>query len=540
MDNEKLNAIPEEETEAEVIQNEEAQEPAQGTEIPEETAQEQNEEAVEEESVQEEASADESPEEAADEASEENAVSDDEPAEETAQEEIKEEIDESELCLACGERRKEEDSDYCRECEEAMLSRKTPFLGWVSGLLAVVLSVFAFVLVILVSAPSIQVAKADSYAKENCWYTAYREYSEVSSVVEEINAILGQETAFVQAGTGVNVKLIEAVANAYSPLEALSVAESLVGDRVSEISALKKYNSIREDYVAAYEALMKPIEAMTYGEADAATTYAAFEAARGSEGVKDVYIDYFLFNAAAFYGEADEVQLKHIEAAHAAAKASGEDYSWLYYQDFADLLFALGENDRAQEYVDALIDGDKTKFGAYELKMKIAFANGDKEKAAEVLEEFKKYNEGFDTAYTLEAAYLRVNGETAKAKELLTEAFEQYESIPEIHRQMALVLLLEGDYDGAYEEVFLADSNAYYLYAYMGDSSAYTPQLNNTLYLCTYLAKTLGSGETENASYFDDILGSFSEEDLSQEVKWVVSGEKTVAEVLTKGACDLA
>ncbi len=521
MDNEKLNAIPEEETEAEVIQTEDTQESAQDAEAFEETVAEQAEEAVEEE--------------AADEALGDNTVSGDMPAQEA-----EEEFDASELCLVCGERRKEFDSDYCHECEAEMLSRKTPFLGWVSGLAAVVLSVFAFFLVILVSAPSIQVAKADAYAKDKCWYTAYKEYSEVSSVVEEINSILGQKSPFVQTGTGVSVKLINSVANAYSPLDALSVAESLLGDRASEVLALKKYNSIRADYLAAYEALMKPIEAMTYGEADAATTYAAFEAVRGGEGVKDVYIDYFLFNAAAFYGEAEDVQLKYLEAADAAAKASGEDYSWFYYQDYADLLFSVGENDKAEEYVDALIKNDKTKFGAYELKMKIALANGGKEKAAEVLEEFKKYNEGFDTAYTLEAAYLRIVGETDKAKELLTEAFEQYESIPEIHRQLALVLLVEGDYDGAFEEVFLADSNAYYLYAYMGDSSAYTPQLNNTLYLCTYLAKTLGSGETENAKYFDDILASFDEVDLSQEVEWVVNGEKTVAEVLTEGACDLA
>lgn len=554
MDNEKMNAIPEEETEAEVTQNEEVQELADSAEIPdaeqteeaeaaeetveeapepdEEISDEQTEETAEETELSEEASEEEAPEE---EPSEEK-LSD----ENTEEEEIiEEEIDESELCLACGERRKEDDSDYCSECEATMLSRKTPFLGWVSGLLAVVMSVFALALVMLVSAPSIQVARGDSYAKDNCWYTAYREYSEVSTVVEEINSILGEQSVFVQTGTGVSVRIIDAVANAYSPLDALSVAENLIGDGASEISALKKYNKVREDYLAAYEALMEPIEAMTYGEADAATTYAAFEAARG-EGINDIYIDYFLFNAAGYYGDSEEVQLKHLEAADAGAKASGQDFSWLYYQDLADLLFEMGENDRAEEYVDVLIDGDKTKFGAYELKMKIAVSNGEMEKAADVLDEFKKYNEGYDTAYSLEAAYLRINGETAKAKELLTEAFEEYESIPEMHRQMALVLLVEGDYDGAYEEVFVADNNAYYLYAYMGDSSAYTAELNNTLYLCTYLAKTLGSGETENAAYFDDILGSFSEEDLSKEVKAIISGEKTVEEVLTKGACDLA
>ena len=512
MDNEKMNAMPEEEIEAEVTQNDEV------------SAEPDIEENKNDETVSEE-----TPEEIADEIAEESAV-----------EEPEEEIDESELCSACGERGKEENSDYCRQCEAEMLSRKVPLFGWVSGLAAVVMSVFAFALVVIVSAPSIQVAKADAYAKDKCWYTAYKAYSEVSAVVEEIHSILGMESPFVQMGTGVNVKMVEAVANAYTPLDALSAAENLFGDRATEISALKKYSGIREEYLASYEALQEPIEAMTYGEADAKTTYAAFEAARGKEGVKDVYIDYFLFNAAAFYGEGVDVQLKYLAATDAAAKSGGEDYSWLYYQDYADLLFSAGEYEKAENRVDSLIEKDKTKFGAYELKMKILLAKGDAEAAKALVEEFKKNNEGFDTAYTLEATYLRANGETDKAKELLTEAMESYDSIPEIHRQMALVLLLEGDYDGAYDEVFVADNNAYYLYAYMGDGSAYTAELNNSLYLCTYLAKTLGNGESENAGYFDDILASFENTELSAEVKAIISGEKTVEEVLTKGACDVA
>lgn len=522
MDNEKLNGLPEE-AEAEVVQDSEKSDAA---EIPEE------------ETVQEEAAVEEALEDAS-EQSEEIVAADDESAEDSEQEEIEEEIDESEICSFCGERRKAEGSDYCRECEKEMLSRKIPFLGWIGGLAAVVLSVFALALAILVAAPSIQVAKGDAYAKNKCWYTAYKEYGEVSSVVEEINSILGADSPFVQMGTGVNVKIVESVANAYSPLEAVSSAEKFIGEDALELPALKKYKAIREEYITAYEALKPAIEAMYYDKTDAATTYAAFNAVRG-EGVEDVYVDYFLFNAAAFYGESTETQLKHLDATDAAAKASGKDYSWLYYQDFADMLFGAGKNDRAEEYVDALIKNDKTKFGAYELKLKIALANGDEEKTDAVIEEFKKHNEGFDTAYILEAMYLRVKGETAMAKELLTEALEQYETIPEIHRQMALILLLEGDYDGAFEEVFTADNNAYYLYAYMGDSSAYTTELNNTLYLCTYLAKTKGSGMSDNAGYIDEILGSYESVDLSAQVNQIVSGEKTVEEVLTKGACDLA
>lgn len=517
MDNERINGIPEEETEEQAVQNEAAEEAVADISEPE----------------QEETVAEEPTDEAADQDESEIIAADNEEAEP--------EIDESELCAVCRENKKEKDSDYCSECEAKMLSRKTPLLGWLSALLAIVCSVFSLMLVMLISAPSIQVARADASARDNCWYTAYKQYNEAPSIVEEVNGILGAETPFVQLGSGFNVKIIEAVANSYSPLDALSVADNLLGDDYEgKFLALKKYETIRKDYLASYEALMEPIEAMTYGEADAATTYAAFEAAKSVEGVNPIFVDYFLYNAASYYNESDETKIKYLEAVDAANKKSSTDYSWLYYQDYADLLYASGEKDKAAEYLNALTESDKTKFGAYELKIRIAVNEGDFDKAKEILDEFKKYNDGYDTAYILEASLLRISGETDKAKELITEALEEYDSVPELHRQLALVYLVEGDYDNAYEEAFTADSNAYYLYAYMGDSSAYTPQLNNTLYLCTYLAKTFGTSSSENAVYFEDILDSFSEEDLSEQVLSVVNGEKTVAEVLSEGVCDLA
>lgn len=528
MDNERINGIPEEETEEQAVQNEAAEETTAEISDPEQ------EETVAAETTDEVADNDEPKNTATLNEETEVSVHETEEAEPEA-------IDESELCTVCGENRKGEDGDYCPECEAMMLSRKTPFLGWLSGLLAIVCSVFALMLVLLVSAPSIQVARAEASAKDNCWYTAYKQYNEAPSIVEEVNGILGAETPFVQLGSGFNVKIIEAVANSYSPLDALSVADNLLGDDyVGKFRALKKYETIREDYLATYEALMEPIEAMTYGEADAATTYAAFEAAKSVEGVNPIFVNYFLYNAASYYNESDETKIKYLEAVDAANKESGTDYSWLYYQDYADLLYASGQKDKAAEYLNALTDSDKTKFGAYELKMRIAVNEGDFDKAKSILDEFKEYNEGYDTAYILEASFLRISGETGKAKELITEALEEYDSVPELHRQLALVYLVEGDYDSAYEEAFTADSNAYYLYAYMGDSSAYTPQLNNTLYLCTYLAKTFGTSSSENAVYFEDILDSFSEEDLSEQVLSVVNEEKTVAEVLTEGVCDLA
>ncbi len=513
MDNEKINGVPEEETEA--------------VEAAEETVEETNE--ISENAEAEETEADKTEEEISEEYGE------------NSDEEAVEEISEDELCCICGERRKSEDSDYCVDCETEMLKRKIPFLGWLGGFAAIVVSVVAFVLAVLVSAPAVQIVRGDEYASKNCWYTAYNEYRGVSGIVEEVHTILGRTTPLVKTGNGLNFKIIEAVANSYSPLEAITVAESLLGNGALEkYPSLKKYATIREEYIASYEAVMEPIDAMLNGEADKETTYADISKALGQEGVNDIYINYFLYNSAQTYGDTSEVKLKYLDAVEKSAGKDAEKYSWLYYQDYAGELYDSGDIAGAMKYLDALTNSDKTKFGAYELKLRIALSQGDTDEANRILAEFKTNNEGYDTAYVLEATLLRVQGEYDKAKLLLEEAFEQYDSVPELHRQLALIYLIEGDYDMAFEEAYTADSNAYMLYTYMGDSSAYTPQLNNTLYLCSVLCRDKGTGTSENAIYIEEILTYYSEDELSEQVLSVVKGEKTVEQVLTEGVCDLA
>lgn len=517
MDNEKINGIPEEETEVTVTAEETVEET---NEISENTEAEETETDTTEE-----------------EASEE---SDDE-TDEISEKSEDEEISEDELCCICGEKRKSEDSDYCVDCETAMLKRKIPFLGWISGFAVVVASVVAFVIAVLVSAPAVQIVRGDEFAAKNCWYTAYNEYRGVSGIVDEVHTILGKTTPLVKTGNGLNLKIVNAVANSYSPLEAIQIAESLLGENALEkYSGLKKYSKIREEYIASYEAVMDPIDAMLNGTADKETTYADISKALGQEGVNDVYINYFLYNSAQTYGDTSEVKLKYLDAVEKSAGKDAENYAWLYYQDYAGELYDSGDTEGAMKYLDALTNKDKTKFGAYELKLRIALSQGDKDEANRVLAEFKVNNDGYDTAYVLEATLLRVQGEYDKAKVLLEEAFEQYDSVPELHRQLALIYLMEGDYDKAFEEAYAADSNAYMLYAYMGDSSAYTPQLNNTLYLCSVLCRDKGTGTSENAIYIEEILTYYSEDELSEQVLSIINGEKTVEQVLTEGVCDLA
>ena len=111
--------------------------------------------------------------------------------------------------------------------------------------------------------------------------------------------------------------------------------------------------------------------------------------------------------------------------------------------------------------------------------------------------------------------------------------------MPELYRQLALIYLLEGDYDNAYDQAYQANLTAYNRYYYYGDSSAYTVELDNTVYICAYLGKNFGEMTSEYAIYVNEILDSYEGVELSDKLNSIISGEKTVQQVLTEGECDL-
>ncbi len=523
MSDENIKGMPEEET-AE-LQDEEINEAAEET--VEENIVESTEEVTEDT--------------ASEDAAEETDVISEDETEENFEEESEKTIDEENLCPYCGENEKSEDSDYCAECEATMLSRKIPFLAWVGGLAAVVFSVFALALVFLLTAPSIQVAKADGYAKKNQWYSAYTEYSNVAAVVDEISTILGGNSPFVQTGTNIAVKKFDALAHYTSPLEAFYYEGESVAHLEGKFNpTMKDYYEIYNDYMSSYDIVLETLETK-FGQTSptAEEMHAAVEELRGTEGVSDIWVDYYHLTFAYNFNESDETALSYLEAIDEDVKKTKLDYSWLYYTEIADLLYKTGDYEGSTGYLEKLIEKDKSNFGAYELLLRIIMKNEGLDKAKNLVDEFKEYNEGIDTAYVLEIMYLRCSKEYDKAAELCTEAMEEYGSSPELNRQLALVYLLKGDYDNAFESAFSAYSNAAYIAQYYQDESSLTTQLYNTLYLCAYLEFEKGTMTTANASEISQILDDLADFVDTQSVLDIINGDKTIEQVLTEGEFDL-
>lgn len=458
------------------------------------------------------------------------------------EETVTEEIEEVELCPICESGKVAEGKYYCENCEAQMLKRKPPFLAWICGAAAIVLSFFALIAVFLVSAPAIQVIKGDIAAEENKWYSAYIEYNEVDTVLNEINSILGTSklTEFIKVGSDVRVKLIEAYGKSTNPVNAYSLARQyFTDDEIEKNSSLREYKYMNDSYNTAYESVSEALDFMMQEGSTYEASIAKLEEFRGKEGIDDIFIDYFSAAASSYFNLPVKDQIASFEKIDKTAKESNKDYRWLYYIDYAKILIEAGMNDKANELFDEMIAENKNADDYYSLKINSLLSAGDIEGAEKVLDDFKVDNESYDSTYIFEISILRSKGELDKALELCKEALEVYGTTPELYRQRALIYLVQGKYDEAYEEVFAANSTAYNLYYYYNDSSAFTVELDHTVYVCAYLCDKFGEKSTENAVYISEILTQYAGVEFSDKVTAIINGEKTVQEVLSEGACDL-
>lgn len=543
MDKENLNGIPEEETQAAEIQAEET--PAE--EVTEETAQE-----------------------TADTNETEELPADDTQAEEAenAEDENTEAEEEENLCSVCGEKEASEGSEYCVECETKMLKRRIPFLGWISGFVALGFSLFAFLLAIVAVVPSGYVALGDSYASEKNWHAACEVYANVSEASTQFNEyanyIFQTDFQFVRSGEGVSKRLINVVANYYSPIDAYyyaqnSLSSKALGQKFMEGYA-KAYNDNYEAYMQMAETFNKALE----GETEIEAVLEELEAFKGTEGINDVYVDYYKFAIAYELGEDAEAQIELLRELEAAAEASGEDYGWIYNQALAQALYDTGKGEEAVEYLDKIIASNKSSYDAYLLKMKIQLQQGDTEAAGETVAEFKENSAYCELAYfanLLEIQYLRCTGKYDEAQALCVEAAAAHETVPEtngvinmlysmegkllttseFNRQDALICMVKGDYAAAFSSMMEAYSmESYYAY-YMQNSVALNdPNFYGALYLSAKLLSTSDMMTEENAADVEYVLSMFEEGTMSESIEAIINGEKTVEEVLTKGAFDLA
>lgn len=531
MDKENLNGIPEEETESAVNQAEDTSAEEAAEEIAQGAA-EENENPV---------SAEE----------EENLCS---------------------VCSVCGENEAAEGSEYCLECETKMLKRKIPFLGWVSGFVALGFSLYAFLIALAAAVPSGYVVLGDDYAKDGNWQMAYEVYCDAGNAVTQFNSYMNQifsasdETSgfnYVMAGEGVNKRLINAVANYYSPIDAYYYAQKTLSSTALNRPFMEKYSKTYNENYEAYMLMSETFNKALEGKIKIDEVLETLEAFKGTEGINDVYVDYYKFAIAYELGEGAETQLELLRELEKSAEASGEDFGWIYYQALAQALYDTGEYAQAVEYLDKIINTNKSSYDAYLLKMKSQLKLGETDEAEKTVAEFRKTNDLSELSYfadLLEVQYLRITGKYDEAQALCVEAIAAIESVPEtnaminlvygmegklltpseFNRQDALISMIKGEYTDAFDSMMeaygLESQYAYYMQysAVLND-----PNFYGTLYLSAKLLSTSDMMTDKYSSDVEYVLAMFEDGTMSESIEAVLSGETTLEEVLTKGAFDL-
>lgn len=471
------------------------------------------------------------------------------------------------ICSVCGQNEAAEGSEYCIECETAMLKRRIPFKGWLAGVAALGVSLLAFFVAIFSLVPSGYVILGDSYAKKGDWHMAYEVYysaiTETANFNSYANETLGTNISFLSVGEKVNERIVDAVANYYSPIDAYYFAQNYLGAGADNLPFMQKYKKANDENYTAFTKMSETFNGAIEGDIKLDAALKEIEALRGTEGMNDVYVDYYKYALACELYEPAQAQLELLKSLEASAEKSGEDYGWIYLLPMAQALYDTGKYDEAIEYLDRIIAVNKTSFEAHELKMMAQLSLGDVEGAGKTVDEFKATGAYSELVYypnLLEVEYLRSTGKYAEAKALCVEAAALQESVPqdnaminlvygiegkllttsEFNRQSALISMTEGDYADAFSSMMDAYSlESQYAYYMQYSAALNDPKFYGALYLSAKLLSTSDQMTEDNAADVEYVLSMFEAGTMSTDIEAIINGEKTVEEVLTKGAFDL-
>lgn len=519
---------------------------------------EEAEEKIEEAAESVEETVEESVEDAAEEAVEETEAPE-EAEEVTAEEneEISEEIDEDDLCLHCGKKHRKENSEYCEKCEKQLIKTKIPFLGFIVGACALVISLFAFAFTVMLATPALEVSAGDKFASENNWFSAYGEYASASQEVSNVVSTLGENSPvsmFVKTGCNLKLKSFKCIEKVYDPLQAGQYISNIFDSSSAKFTAKNKYIkgvlALVDEYNATSQKASTAIQPIYDADENGSLTpevgkkvIADLEKMRDTEGVNNVFLDYFIYSVAGYCGGDDEEMTGYLEKMHKTATESGKDYYWLYYDEYISKLMGEKKYDEVMPLIEHQMEQDSSDFQPANQLLRIYLSKGELDKAEKFVDEFCKINVSSDGSesdsnYVMRITMHRVKGEYEEATALAQKGNEQFSS-PEFSRQLALIDLLNGDYDSAYENAYAAQDMAYYFASYYSDQSAFTEELANTVFLAAYMCDKEGKKNTENAQYIDEFLASYNGEVPDGIVSDIVNGKITIEDALTKGVYDL-
>ncbi len=459
------------------------------------------------------------------------------------------------LCSICGKKPCADDNEACDDCLGKMRNTKIPLIGWMAAAVSIVIGMVAAATMFFLMAPSFYAMSAESAAKDNRWGDANYYYNQMSQTVDEFKALIEWEKGkpepvirrLFKIGTETRAKMFEAYAKAYNPMEAVN--KVIIGNRTSydEVmdheKALVEHEKVKP-YWDIFSGILYTEEIFNYSEEyPEEENYENFikfyELVEKQEGADPVYVAFMKYVVAAAFDQPVEEQKKWLDACDKLAKDSGRDYRWLYYYEYADVVAKSGNVDSAVMLLDVLIAENRNNFDAYIQKNKILLLAGKFAEAEKMINEVKAEFGNYGEVYEMEVTMLRYKGDYDRAKTVASTLIEENDAFPEIHRQLALIYLAQGDYAAAFKEMDVTYVNVYNLYVQFGAEEP-SEELVLTYYACARLYEATGAFTEDEANSIGRAYSIFGEDYEPQgDIKAILDGEKTVKQVLTEGDCDL-
>ncbi len=451
-------------------------------------------------------------------------------------EDLEDIADESERCLRCGKRRRDtsiaEDYEFCARCRGEMLAAPLKWQGFVVAVCAIIIAGISFVVAAFTSVVALPVLEAKSFEKENRLSDALNSYYMAQDEAEKLNEELKMDNLFT-AGTKTFVKQMKLTAKVQSPLSVGQVLSTAIKDEKDYKSLwlrkLKTYDDTFIRFQNTQEAV-QPIVA-DYQETEPKDVpydelIAQLEALKtGEDAAKyEIYfIEYYKTYVAVLADKGPQAELDHM----LEVKKIAPEETWLFSLYIADCYNRLEKYDEMIAVCDEIIAENTNSVQAYSLKARVYCTREEFDKAIAVSEQMDKYNPDNAAGYALSAEIYRRKGDVEQAASICAEGLEKVQGGgTELYRQQAIVLLLKGDNDAAYEAANNAYNSAYY-------SQDTTLELINTVALCASIA-----GEIE---MYEETINFLEQNgvELADSVSQIIEGTKTLQDVFIGGKGDV-
>ncbi len=348
-------------------------------------------------------------------------------------------IPEDELCVVCGEKRRDksrgENYEYCKDCREAM--KRYPFgalsiIALVVTVFLAVLSVYSFTLDFI---PYNTVKEANGYLQEDRLDSAMAAFDGAIAAFEEeeITAkwlylktskiLFNTMPGGVNSMTDIVTRLDKALSESESKMPIYGEYADLREETLVLYATMQSFYQVveNEEYVdfenmsdELYEQVMTEIGSLINSEVSIVSKDGETTEMLPANEAMVRFCQYMYAYSAGRYDDSYLYMKKVYE--------TEEAYLWLYAYELGIVELQKGNYDEAEFYADAMLKVNTEASDAYSLKSSVARVTGDIDKAIEFADKGLSYDSSNSELVRMKAIAYAAKGDFEAAKKVADEA----------------------------------------------------------------------------------------------------------------------